>query len=640
MPETSNGSLYVTGEFNLTDNINVYGELIYSSRTTKTDANRQFWTADVGARSADSIGGGFAGNGLLLAVALTDHSSSEINVDYTRAVAGITGDIGFWSWDVSYQASDNDGEYINDVILDDSHYMGQVNWALGVSCAGETTEISGRTCVDIPWSDPQFLAGDTTQEQRDFLFGVDVGNTSYKQQTLEGFITGDLVTFPAGEVGAAFGLQFQKDEIDDVPGENTLAGNSWGSTGSGRTVGEQKTTAVFAEFKVPLLEGAPGEGIEKLELTGSARYTDVNTYGSDTTYKVGVLLELAGGFSIRTSRGTSFRAPALFELYLADQTGFGGQLAIDPCLDYVSEYGAGNISQRVYENCLADGVPADYDQPGSSVLIVTSGGAGRLSAETSLAETKGIVWVSPEDTFAVSMDYYEIQIKGEVANLGGADIVDRCYTSLDFANEPLCDLFTRRTGGDTGNDYGIDQVNGGYVNISTQRVRGIDYNFTYEDDFDFGTIRFSLEHTMQIESMQQLFPDSIYNNLIKENNRPKHNGIIRLSWTSNDGDYRVNWATVYYDATDDYEYYSQPFGGTTWNGESVTRLDETPRTKYHTISAETSINDMDFIVGVANLFDDKPPIVSTSADQVGNAARYSRFDFIGRRIFANFRYNF
>ncbi|MDH5629616.1 MAG: TonB-dependent receptor [Gammaproteobacteria bacterium] len=640
VPETTNSSFYATGEYNVAENITAYGEFIYSSRTTKTDANRQFWTNEVGPQPANNIGGGFSGAGFIMPVALTDHFSSEINVDYTRLVLGLNGALGDWEWDVSYQSSDNDGEYINDIILADSHLMSQINWATGTGCTvGQVTPISGNNCADVNWADPNFLYGNLTAEQKAFLFGVDVGNTTYKQQTFEAFITGDLFSMPAGEVGSAFGIQFQEDEIDDVPGEQTLAGNSWGLSSAGRTAGKQKTNAVFGEINIPLLEGLVGA--KAVDFTASARYTDVDTYGSDTTFKAHLSWEIVDGLTVRGSRGTSFRAPALYELYLGDQTGYGGQLAIDPCLDYVAEYAAGAITETVFLNCQAHNVPASYTAPGSSVLLVTSGGAGRLSAETSVAETGGFVWVSPEDTFAFSADYYQFELKGEVANLGGANIVNQCYNTptANFANEPLCDLFVRRTGGATGTDFGIDRVNGGYVNIATQTVRGIDYNFTYQDEFDFGKIRLSIEHTNQLEKTRLLFADSTYNNNIGENNYPKHAGNMRLTWTGDE--YSVTWTTTYFSSTNDYEYYTQPKGGTTWDGEAVTRIDETPWTYYHTVSTSTSLFDnLNIIVGIANVFDEEPPILSSSGNEVGNAARYSRFDFIGQRLFANFKYSF
>ena len=634
VPETQNASIYATGEYNLTDDVVVYGEFIHSRRTTKTDDYRQFWTADVGTLSTDVLDG-FDGDGFVFPVALTDHFSSEIQVDYTRGVVGATGDIGFWTWDLSYQYSYNDGKYEQDIIYNDAMLMAQFNAADGVSCSGEVTEFSGNTCVDIPWTDPQFLFGNRTPAQEAFLFGRDYGQTTYDQQTLEGYVTGDLFSLPAGEVGAAFGFQIQKDEIEDTPGENTLNGNSWGLSGAGITAGDQMTKAIYAEVKVPLLEDVTG--FERLDLTASGRWNDVDTYGSDTTFKLGLNWSIIDGVSVRASRGTSFRAPALYELYLAEQTGFAGQLAIDPCLDYVNQFDSGAINDTVFANCQAEGIPADYEQGGSSALLVTSGGVGRLEAETSVAEGIGLVLTSPEDTFAFSIDYFNIEISNEIDNLGGADIVNRCYNSIDFANEPLCDLFTRRDGSDA-NDFGIDQVNGGYVNISYQRVRGVDYNFTYDEEFDWGNVRFRVEHTMQIEKFGLLFEDSPYNNEVGENGVPKHVGVARLTYGRDD--WSVTWTASYFDSTNDYEYYGSETNTTTLNGETVTFIDETKWTTYHAVSSSFAYEDFDFTVGVANLFDEEPPQLSASGFELGNSALYSQYDFIGRRVFANVKYNF
>ncbi|WP_296044738.1 TonB-dependent receptor [uncultured Alteromonas sp.] len=634
VPETTTTSLYATGDYNLSDSITMYGELIFSRRTTETNDYRQFWTADVGVLPATVLDG-FDGNGFVFPVALTDHFSSDIEVNYTRGVAGLTGDIGFWTWDLSYQHSISDGDYNQDIIYRDSMLMAQYNAADGVSCSGEVTEFSNKTCVNIPWTDPQFLYGNRSPEQLDFLFGRDNGNTEYTQQTLEGFITGDLFTMPAGEVGAAFGFQVQRDEIDDRPGYHTLNGNSWGLSGAGITAGSQTTKAVYAEVKMPLLEGVAGA--ERLDLTASGRWTDYDTFGTDTTFKLGLNWEIVEGLSVRASRGTSFRAPALFELFLAEQTGFGGQLAVDPCLDYEAGFASGAISDTVYQNCIADGVPADYVQAGGSVTLVTSGGAGRLQAETSVAESVGVVWTSPEDTYAVSVDYFAIEINDEIDNLGGADIVSRCYSSIDFANEPLCDLFTRRDGS-SANDYGIDQVNGGYVNIAFQEVRGVDYNFTYQDDFDWGSLRFRVEHTMQIEQYSKLFSDSPYNRRTGEQGYPKHVGVARLTY-SND-DFSLTWTANYFDSTNDYEYYASETNTTTVNGNTVTFIDETPWTTYHTVSGSFEYESLDVILGVANVFDKAPPRISSSGFDLGNTVLASQYDFIGRRVFANLRYNF
>jgi outer membrane receptor protein involved in Fe transport len=72
----------------------------------------------------------------------------------------------------------------------------------------------------------------------------------------------------------------------------------------------------------------------------------------------------------------------------------------------------------------------------------------------------------------------------------------------------------------------------------------------------------------------------------------------------------------------------------------VTFIDETPWTTYHTVSGSYTYEDFDFIVGVANILDEEPPRISASGFDLGNAALYSQYDFIGRRVFANVRYSF
>jgi len=630
-PEQTVGSLYATGDYNLTDTITLYGEFIHSQRNTKVDSYRQIWSSGAIASNVE----GWDGQVFLDPTPLTDHSGAEVDVDYTRAVVGVTGDIGFWTWDLSLQQSHSTGVYKNKIVFSDSLGLSNRKWAGGESCEGTVTPLSNKQCVDIDWTSPDFMYGTVTPEERDFLYGVDVGKTTYKQRTLEGYVTGDLFELPAGEVGTAFGFQIQRDEILDVPGEATLAGNSWGLSASGVTKGSQITRALFAEFRVPLLEGITG--VESLDLTASGRYTDVSTYGSDETYKIGLNWQIYDGYSIRIIQGTSFRSPALFELYLADQSSFLSQRQVDVCYDYSARYNAGDLSERIYNNCKAGGVPETYKGDPDGATIFTTGGAGNLTAETSVAKSIGFVWTSPEDTYAFSIDYYDIEIDDEVYSLAGNEAVYGCYNSLDFENEPLCDLFTRRDG--TNGNFGVEEVNVGYINISTQTARGVDYNFTFDEEFEFGSVRFEVEHTMQIERFQKLFADTPYNNLIGERGAPKHSGVARLQWSKDD--YAITWTANYYDSTNNYEYADSGDNTGLYLQEEITFVDEARWFTYHTVSGSYTYEDFDFILGVANVFDKEPPRVSSRATvEMGNADRYSQYDIRGRRIFANVRYNF
>ena len=82
------------------------------------------------------------------------------------------------------------------------------------------------------------------------------GKTDYTQTTIEGFVSGDLIKAPAGDIAAAVGVFYQRDEINDVPDDHVLAGNVWGSSSAGITAGAQSSKAIYGELSVPLAKGA------------------------------------------------------------------------------------------------------------------------------------------------------------------------------------------------------------------------------------------------------------------------------------------------------------------------------------------------------------------------------------------------
>ena len=89
---------------------------------------------------------------------------------------------------------------------------------------------------------------------------------------------------------------------------------------------------VFGELDVPVAKDLPF--MKGLDLQGSGRYTDYRSYGGNATYRIGVVWNVVSDLSFRATHGTSFRAPELYELYLANQTGFVGQLGNNPCINW------------------------------------------------------------------------------------------------------------------------------------------------------------------------------------------------------------------------------------------------------------------------------------------------------------------
>ncbi|WP_445424911.1 TonB-dependent receptor domain-containing protein [Alishewanella sp. HL-SH06] len=633
VPKNELMTVYAQGDYELNDTTSLYGEVLLNRRQTTTNGYRQFWSYKYNEDffAGDPLSAGWTGAQWLSPTPITDHSGDKITVDYRRFVAGINGDIGNWYYDVAYQNSYSSGDYKSKLIYEDA--ISPYNFASG-SCVGETTPIRGVPCVDVPWLDPQFLAGNISPEIRDFLFGEQTGNTVYKQQSVEGFISGDLFELPAGFIGTAVGFQFQKDSINDVPGEETLRENTWGQTAAGITAGSHISRAVFTELQVPLVRGLPG--IQALDLTISGRYTDVSSYGGDNTYKAGINWTIVDGVRVRASRGTSFRSPALFELYLNNQTSFVGQRNIDPCINWGQGVDNGTIDPRVATNCATDGIPRDFAGGAISATVTTGGGAGQLEAETSISETLGFVWTPDFENhdISASIDYFNIEIFGEVTNLTAGQILGNCYISDNFSTEPLCTQFDRDPV-----DLRITNVRGGYLNIANQVNRGVDITLNYATDTKFGRLSATYQHTRQIEAASQLFADSDPIDRTGQFGSPEDVGNLFVGLEYQD--WSVNWIARYTGAVSNEQFVSS---SPTYRGEAVKLVAAADAVVYHTFSVTKDFADagLDVTLGVANAFDKEPPKVSagSSVTRLGTSAFYSQYDWLGRRVFLNMSYNF
>jgi iron complex outermembrane receptor protein len=288
-------------EFNVTDSITAYGEALFNRRTTYVNAHDQYWSYRYGAtdyagnpNNSGDGGAAWATPGLNIEYSPTpvvEWNDEEVTVDYMRLVGGLRGDLGDigplsnLSWDVYVQHSDSQGEYTEQFVRADSisstNYqmescVGQTSpGATAVTNTGETVTVAGVPCVDVRWYDPGFLAGELTEGERNFLLGVDTGTTDYTQTTFEGFITGDVFELPQGPVGAAVGVFFQRDEINDRPSDTILTQNEFDGPQAGITTGEQETQSIYGEVSIPLLGDLPG--IQSLNIIASGRYNEITS---------------------------------------------------------------------------------------------------------------------------------------------------------------------------------------------------------------------------------------------------------------------------------------------------------------------------------------------------------------------------
>ena len=647
IPETELITLYLEADYELTDSMEIYSELLLNRRTTKVNSYRQFWSYTYANGTFLADREGWSGSQWYSPTAITDHNDQEVEVDYTRFVAGLRGDIGdtTWTWDATVQYSISDGDYTDEQIFDDSI---SDNWGQVTSCVGTVSSVRGAPCVDVNWLSPEVMRGNLTPEEREFLFGVETGNTEYTQWSFDAFVTGELYELPAGPLSIATGIHYREDEIDDLPGEITLAGNGWGSSAAGNTVGDDKTQAVFVEFDAPLLSDLPA--VHNLTVNASARYTDVDSYGDDTTWKLGFNWSITDTIRLRGNRGTSFRTPALFELFLANETSFPS-VRIDPCRQWGSALANGAITDTIAANCAADqssiggpaaGFDAAYTGGTVSPTASSGGGIGTLEAETSVSETIGIIWQPDFADLSVSIDYFDIEVRDEVTRLGATNILRECYDSpIGFAfgnTEPLCQLFDR-----TGINFGVDNVIDNYLNIAKQRNRGFDYAVRYNTELgSLGALSVELAATRQLEDVQELFigkPEDL-NGLVGD---PEWVGDLKL--TLNRGPLAVYYGGNWIGDTDSTRDHNKTT--VTYRNNEYGAVLSTDDVIYHNLSVSYDFEDQGItaLIGVANLTDEEPPRVTTQGtgdtfSTVGSVAFYSQYDWFGRRVFANVTFSF
>jgi outer membrane receptor protein involved in Fe transport len=171
---------------------------------------------------------------------------------------------------------------------------------------------------------------------------------------------GALLDLAGGTVRLAVG--------GDVRRENFAATNS-GNVLTGRPqifsaiAGRRLVEAGFAELRVPLIGADNGmPGLRSLQLSAAGRVEHDDSYGTSANPKLGLSWVPASGLTLRTSYGTSFRAPNLTELRQAQEI--------------ATTFGARADGSRV-------------------PIIQLSGGNPGLKPETARSWTAGLDWQPP-----------------------------------------------------------------------------------------------------------------------------------------------------------------------------------------------------------------------------------------------------
>jgi len=640
------------GGYNLSAHTQVYGSFMFNQRDSAQTTAAQLFSA------VDPTNAGNPGFGFPLVV-LPELLTDTQTVNYYRGVIGIKGDLpnlwtlNNWTYDVYGQASYDDAYYKTEVTPTDranavfgagSDTPGNTLGANGASCnvnavtpggvAGPGNETMaalepGTPCV--PVNVFQALTTGLTPAQQRFLFVTEQGHTTYLQTYVNASTTGNLFNLPAGPVGAAVGFYLDRESIYDNPGPDSDENNIFNQSSSGITQGSEHTEQVFGELNIPILKNLPL--IKALNIDLSDRYSNYNSFGGDNTYTANFSWQVTDWFQVRGSYGTNFRAPTLFEQFLAPTTGFEEQFQIDPCINYATS----GVNPTVQKNCASLGIPGDYAGTNGSATVSSGGGSG-LKPETSDSESIGVVF-TPRlwgQSFSVAVDYYDFDIDNEVTQFGASNIIGQCMEATNFPANPFCQLFTRDLTPGTTNYQGITSVEDNFVNVAKQIDQGMDVDvqtrLRINDDWK-ASIDANLDWTFYNSTV--LLGESA-TNLLGSIGEPGFDGNV--NWRLDHGPWSFDWYLFMVGQSSDTPFSDTVLTNFRGTGQTVTAQYSASFYTTSTIAVERRFDKFTIHAGIKNLFNQEAPNISEGDDiqnRLGTIASggVSQYDLIGRSFY-------
>ena len=419
-----------------------------------------------------------------------------------------------------------------------------------------------------------------------------LGTAEWKMSTPELFKLQDR------PVGFAWGAQASHESIDDVPDDQTLAGNivDYGTTGS---VASRNLYSVYGELAVPLLAN--------LDAQVAARADHYSDFGNSYNPKVALAWRPIETVLVRGSATTSFKAPTLPEIG-ATTTAYASVADWARCgpLGYVG-------SQCAYG-------PKQYLK-----------GNPNLKPEKAKNYSVGIV-LQPLKELVVSLDWYGINQRDTIQALDAQYVLDHedsipGYAALVGRDPRNPALEAAHPGLNKGR---INNITTPYSNVGQTKISGFDMNLKYDLSLGaYGKLRFNevINRTLK------------YDQSITPNDAP----VSRL-----DSIYHPRWSNSFSTA---YEYGTSQFSATARTAASTLNIDDPTHTQdaavtnaripsytvwdlnYSTkVSPQLTVN-----VGVNNAFD-KAMVYANTANV--NTYVQGLNDVVGRYVYVNARYAF
>jgi iron complex outermembrane recepter protein len=458
--------------------------------------------------------------------------------------------------------------------------------------------------------------GSISAEQMSFLTAGSLKDQSGSDfQMLSWVVSNDML---------AFGVEKRQEYGYFKPDEFSAEGLTTGGA-SAPLRGGFSVVEVFGEYL--------NKVSDELTVDMSVRYSDYDTVGTSTNFKVGADYVLNEDVRLRASYGTGFRAPNVSELNTDASTTF-------PVIDLPCELGdrrlaAGAITQTVHSNCQALGYDtSDAGEYGFAWQSYHEYYAdGNLSPEESTNFAIGaVVETDMLGGVQMSADYFNIEIEKvialPIANLIFQDCLSQ--TTMDFSTGS-CGLFIDYEINDD-SDFGPNGLQYyGYPgdletpwgNQGTFTTDGVDFALSTSGDLDIANINgysVNFDATWH-NSYEQVFTYGGGRDYVGSADGFAVYPELRyvLSLGVNGDNWNASWNIRHVSESND-----------VWRHPSVTADALAEATTYHDLSARYDIGNSVLRFGINNVADEKPPYFHSNFN--GNTEP-GVYDVIGRRMF-------
>ncbi len=417
---------------------------------------------------------------------------SQQESDTIRMVAGIRGDIvsdnflDGWSYELSYLYTRVDADLRTNSVWNLARFnriVDPAQCALDPLCAAA---VNPTGALDV------LRPANWTPSEIAYMRQNTLATAEFQTTGWFGMATGPVFELPAGEVHVAFGFETRNDDGFAKPDSVTEAGESVANQ-TFTSKGDFTVDELFAEVDIPILADVPGA--EQLDLNIQGRYSDYNTFGSETVWRAGLNWQITQDVRVRATMSTAYRSPQVTDLF------GGGTVSFDffthPCV-------GAPANPTVAANCTAAGIPQTANQLAAQFAVL-SGSNANLSPETADTSSIGIIF-TPRfvDGLSISVDYWDIEVDDLISRLTSDSIVDACWDSAGLT-APECSQFT--TSYNAGNNnLLITNMTNALVNLSSVSTDGYDVGANYE--FDIGDVVVNLDFTGTYVKENTFYPGS------------------------------------------------------------------------------------------------------------------------------------